>query len=87
MKENPAGRIWLVRLIAFLIVLAASVFAFRIWLKSALGCAGMLGEIRYSDPDELSRMPEETLMPAPVFPDDSAYDRVYPDLLEPVPGE
>ena len=53
------------------------------WFQSILGCAGMFENAIYDDADELSRSPFQTPIP-PFDPfSDSAYDRAFPDLVEP----
>ncbi|MBQ3080459.1 MAG: hypothetical protein IJC48_10770 [Clostridia bacterium] len=84
---NPTGKIWLVRLIAFVFALIICLLFFRIWLTGVLGCANAFQSSTYTDEDESQRTPQsipfETIPPI----DDSAYDQSFPDLVEPGLGE
>ena len=77
-------RILMVRAIALLIVILVLVFVGRLWLKSAFSCVRMVDAMEYTDEDERERLlPWYTPVPAPEGFSDSAYDRVFPDLVEP----
>jgi len=81
MRQKRVRNIWLVRLVSFLIVVAACVIACRVWLNGVLGCVRVLG----SADGNASYRSLET--PAPFPSDDSAYDQPFPDLIEPELGE
>ncbi len=77
------GKIWAARLIALIIAAVLCLLACRLWLKSVLGCAGAIDYATYEDEDELSRTPVSVPFETRPILDDSAYDRVFPDLIEP----
>ena len=80
---------WIARLVSFVLVLLILVFFARMWGESILGCAGMFENASYEDTDERARMPEQTPIPPLDQFGDWAYDREFPDLIEPTlaPGE
>lgn len=83
--RNPRGgaSIWLVRLI-FLALVAGILLIFgKVWFQSVMGCVSMIGGATYEDNDELSRAPVQTPIPPMDLFSDSAYDRTFPDLVEP----
>lgn len=82
--RDPGGAsIWIVRLVSLALAGLVIVFAFRTWTKSVLGCARMLDQAGYEDQDERMRMPDQTPIPPMDMFSDSAYDRTFPDLIEP----
>lgn len=85
-KKAPAGQpgIWIVRAVAFLIVLVILSVAARAWFKSTFSCVQAFESMEYEDPDEQARfLPWYTPSPMPELFSDSAYDMAYPDLVEP----
>lgn len=74
-------------MILLLISLALLLLTARIWLSGAAGCARAIGGAVYTDEDELARQAPEALPQAENPLSDAAYDAVFPDLLEPPPGE
>ena len=80
---NNGAPIFLTRLVSFALIALILLFFGRAWLNGILGCAGMFENAAYEDADEISREPLETpLPPLDLFSDD-AYDRSFPDLVEP----
>lgn len=83
-REYRGGAsIWVIRLVSLALVAAVLIVFGRMWFEGVLGCAGMLDTATYDDPDERSRLPEETPIPPMDMFSDSAYDRAFPDLVEP----
>ena len=74
---------WTTRLVSFALIALILVFFGKIWLKSILGCAAMLENAAYEDKDEQERTPLQTPIPPLDQFGDWAYDREYPDLIEP----
>ena len=82
--ENYAFRVILIRLIAVLIVVIILIVIGRAWFKSAFSCVRMFDSMEYVDEDERQRLvPWDTPVPTPPGLTDEAYDRVFPDLVEP----
>lgn len=86
-KPGKNASAWIARLISLAIIALILVFFGRAWLTGILGCAGMFENAAYEDIDEVSRMPHDTPIPPLDMFSDSAYDREFPDLIEPTPGE
>ncbi|MBQ9854719.1 MAG: hypothetical protein IJO53_00890 [Clostridia bacterium] len=77
-------KVFAVRAIALLILIVMMAFVGRVWLKSAFSCVRMVETMEYTDEDERERLlPWYTSVPAPEGFSDSAYDREFPDLVEP----
>ena len=74
---------WIARLISFAFIALILIFFGRTWFQSILGCAGMFENAGYEDADERARIPEQTPIPPLDMFSDSAYDREFPDLIEP----
>lgn len=86
---NKGAPIWSTRLISFALIALILLIFGRVWLNRILGCAGMFENAVYEDADELSRAPVQTPIPPLDLFSDDAYDRAFPDLIEPTlnPGE
>ncbi|MBQ4621004.1 MAG: hypothetical protein IJB25_14155 [Clostridia bacterium] len=82
-REKGGASIWIARLISFVLIALILVFFGRTWFSGVLGCARMFEEASYEDQDELAREPASTPIPPFEQFSDSAYDQVYPDLIEP----
>ena len=76
---------WIARLVSFALIALILLFLGKAWFQSILGCAGLFENASYEDADEISREPEQTPIPPLDLFSDSAYDREYPDLVEPTP--
>lgn len=77
---------WSTRLISFALIALILLIFGRVWLNSILGCAGMFENAAYEDADELTRAPVQTPIPPLDMFSDDAYDRTFPDLIEPTLG-
>ncbi|MBQ2434348.1 MAG: hypothetical protein II266_07920, partial [Clostridia bacterium] len=85
-KKNEGTRgapLFLTRLVSFALVALILLVFGRVWLSGILGCAGMFENAAYEDEDEKSRAPVQTPIPPLDMFSDSAYDREFPDLVEP----
>lgn len=80
---------FLSRLVSFALIALILIIFGRAWLNGILGCAGMFENAAYEDADEISREPLITPIPPLDMFSDDAYDREFPDLVEPTlnPGE
>lgn len=74
---------WIARLVSFALIALILVFFGKAWLKSILGCAGLFENASYEDADERAQTPVQTPIPPLDLFSDSAYDREFPDLIEP----
>lgn len=74
---------WIARLVSFALIALLLIFFGRAWFEGVLGCAGMFENATYEDEDEKSRAPDKTPIPPLDQFSDSAYDDIYPDLVEP----
>ena len=74
---------WIARLVSFALIALLLIFFGKAWLNSILGCASMFENASYEDADERERTPVQTPIPPLDQFGDWAYDRAYPDLIEP----
>ena len=86
-SEKDAGKngapMWIARLISFALIALILLLFGRVWVNGILGCAGMFENAAYEDEDEKHRAPVQTPIPPLDMFSDSAYDREFPDLIEP----
>ncbi len=81
------GKTLAVRLVSLALVLLVCLIAVKSLLSGASGCARVLSRAAYDDGEWSAGAP--TAEPAdtpPAFADD-AYDKLYPDLIEPSLGD
>ena len=82
--DGKRMRVYIARGIAVLVVLIILILLGRALIRSAFSCVSLFDSMEYVDEDERERLlPWNTPMPASAGLTDQAYDRVFPDLVEP----